>query len=212
MTSAKIIDHRSSDMTDHAVRGHAAVDIQPLAPERRQDASDLFESNSTTRGCWCMWFVLTTREARDGWGSANRARFSDLAALNDPPGGLLAYLDRTPVGWCAMGPRSRYPTAAGSRLMAHRDAAEDDDVWFVPCFFVRVGWRRAGITEQLLRAAVGYASSHGAAAIEGFPLSGDGPHKTDRYLGTEPLFAACGFRAVARPTARRVVMRRDLPA
>jgi len=47
-------------------------------------------------------------------------------------------------------------------------------------------------------------------AIEGCPLAGDGPHKSNRYLGTEPLFAAYGFTPIARPSPQRVVMRRDL--
>jgi GNAT superfamily N-acetyltransferase len=80
----------------------------------------------------------------------------------------------------------------------------------VPCFFVRSGFRRTGITQQLLEAVVGFARDRGAAAVEGFPLSGDGAHKADRYLGTEPMFAASGFAARARPSLRRVVMRRDL--
>jgi hypothetical protein len=43
----------------------------------------------------------------------------------------------------------------------------------------------------------------------GFRLSGPGPHKSDRYDGTEPLFAACGFTVLHRPSAGRVVMRLD---
>jgi len=115
------------------------LDIWPLAPERCGDAADLFESNPSTRGCWCMWFLLPTREVQAGWGASNRGRFENLAMQDDPPGGLLAYVDDKPVGWCAMGPRSRYPSAYRSRLMAHRDPAEDGFVWFVPCFFVRSG-------------------------------------------------------------------------
>jgi GNAT superfamily N-acetyltransferase len=95
--------------------------------------------------------------------------------------------------------------------MAHRDPAEDADVWFVPCFFVRVGSRRSGITKHLLDAAAEQAGKYGARAIEGFPLAGNGPHKSNRYLGTEPLFAACGFTPVARPSPQRVVMRREIP-
>jgi GNAT superfamily N-acetyltransferase len=189
-----------------------AVDIYPLAPDRCTDAADLFTTNSTTRGCWCMWFLLSTGDVQAGWGDGNRRRFEALAAEDDPPGGLLAYVDGKPAGWCAMGPRLRYPRAARSPLMAHRDSAEDADVWLVPCFFVRVGFRRAGITEHLLTAVVERARQSGAPAIEGFPLAGDGPHKTDRYLGTEPLFAACGFSAIARPSPRRVIMRRELSA
>jgi hypothetical protein len=77
----------------------------------------------------------------------------------------------------------------------------------VPCFFVRSGHRRTGVTYQLLLGAVEHSRRNGAAAIEGFPLSGSGPHKSDRYYGTEPLFAACGFTVLHRPSAGRVVMR-----
>jgi GNAT superfamily N-acetyltransferase len=186
------------------------MDIYPLAPDRCADAAGLFSTNATTRGCWCMWFLLPTSTVQADWGDPNRRRFEDLAAEDNPPGGLLAYLDGEPVGWCAMGPRSRYQRAARSPLMSQRDPSEDADVWLVPCFFVRTGYRRAGITEHLLNAVVEHARQFGASAIEGFPLSGAGPHKTDRYLGTEPLFAACGFAVIARPSPRRVIMRREL--
>jgi GNAT superfamily N-acetyltransferase len=184
------------------------MDIRPLTPELRADAAGLFESSAPTRGCWCIWFLLPVKDVQGGWGAANRERFAELAE-QDPAAGLLAYAGGQAVGWCATGPRSRYPTAARSRLMKDRDPAEDDRVWFVPCFFVRPGSRRGGITQQLLLAAVDYAGAHGATAVEGFPLAGDGPHKNDRYLGTEPLFTACGFSAIARPSPRRVVMRRE---
>jgi len=49
-----------------------------------------------------------------------------------------------------------------------------------------------------------------ARAIDGFPLAGDGPHKTNRCLGTEPLFSACGLTPIARPSPQHVDMRRDL--
>lgn len=187
------------------------MDIRPLAPERRADATELFESSAPTRGYWCMWFLMPVKDVQAGWGQVNRDRFADLAE-QDPAGGLLAYADGQAVGWCATGPRSRYPTAARSRLMKGRDPAEDGQVWFVPCFFVRPGSRRGGITQQLLLAAVDFAAAHGATAVEGFPLAGNGPHNSDRYLGTEPLFAACGFSVIARPSPRRVVMRRELIA
>jgi hypothetical protein len=126
------------------------MEIVPLAPRRLADAASLLESSPTTRGCWCMWFLLSSREAQAGWGELNRSRFTALAARDDPPAGLLAYQDGIPVGWCAMGPRSRYPRVLRSPLMAGRDPAEDDTVWFVPCFFVRRGARRAGLTAGLL--------------------------------------------------------------
>jgi GNAT superfamily N-acetyltransferase len=176
------------------------------------DLGELFGSSNITRGCHCMWFLLTSKEAEAGWRGGNRERFGRLAAEETRPMGVLAYDEGRPVGWCAAGPRSRYARALRSPILAAHDPAEDDDVWLVPCFFVRVGARRAGTTGLLLAAAVEQAERHGATAVEGFPLAGTGPHRDDRYLGTEPLFAACGFRAVARPSGRRVVMRRDLGA
>lgn len=188
------------------------VEIRPLTPDRFADLADLFQSNSTTRGCWCLFFRLGSKQCTDGWGAVNRARLESAVAADDPPTGLVAYRDGTPVGWCALGPRSRYPAAIGPRAVVfkNRDPAEDDTVWLVSCFFVRVGFRKAGTTLELLTAAVDLARRHGAPAIEGWPLAGAGPHGTDRYYGTEPLFEACGFTCIARPTPKRAVMRRDL--
>lgn len=187
------------------------MEIRAVTTAELDGVRELFSSNSVTRGCYCMWFLMSGKEVMGGWGEGNRHAFERMTAEAGEPVGVLAHDDGgRPVGWCAIGPRSRYARALRSPVLAGHDPAEDDDVWLVPCFFVRVGSRRAGLTEAMLAAAVEVAARHGAAAIEAFPLAGGGPHKSDRYLGTEPLFAACGFTAVARPSERRVVMRREL--
>jgi GNAT superfamily N-acetyltransferase len=188
------------------------VDIHPVTADRFGDLAELFESNSTTRGCWCLFFRRDRKECSADWGAGNRAWLEAAVAEDDPPSGLLAYRDGTPVGWCALGPRTRFPRAIGPRavVMKGRDQAEDDSVWLVSCFFTRVGFRKAGTTHALLTAAVELARGYGAPAIEGWPLAGAGPHGADRYYGTEPLFEACGFTCVARPTPARAYMRRDL--
>ncbi len=190
-----------------------AVDVRPLTPDRLDDLADLFGSNATTRGCWCMWFVGTSKEVEAGWhGGGNRRAFEALAREADPPMGLLAYDGDLAVGWLATGPRSRYPRTIGprTRILRDRDPSEDDDVWLLPCFFVRVGHRRAGVTAALLAAAVGQAGEHGAAAVEGFPVADGVPRSQDDYLGRQRRFADCGFTCVAEPSPRRVVMRRQL--
>lgn len=187
------------------------MEVKALTPDSLDAVRDLFGTSSVTRGCWCVWFLLSGRAAQDGWGAVNQERFEHLVTGSAEPTGVLAYAEGNPVGWCAIGPRSRYARVLRSPLTAPtRDATEDDDVWFVPCFYIRPGSRRSGLTRRLLDAAVAEAARHGAKAVEGFPLAGPGPHRDDRYLGTEGLFAACGFAEIARPSPRRVVMRLDL--
>ena len=176
------------------------------------DLAEVFETHGATRGCWCMVFISPYKDAQAGWNGGNRVAFEALAATAPFPMGLLGYDDGVPVAWCAVGPRSRYQRAIGPRntMLKGRDPSEDDDVWFVPCFFVRVGYRRSGRTRELLDAAVALAAEHGATAVEGFPLASDNPTKLDGYYGREHVFAESGFTCIANPTPKRVVMRRDL--
>jgi GNAT superfamily N-acetyltransferase len=187
------------------------VSVRPVTVETLPDLATLFGANATTRGCYCMWFLLSAKQCQEGWGGGNRTAFEARARAETLPMGLLAYVDAEPVGWCAAGPRSRYSRALRSPVLAAHDPTEDDRVWLVPCFFIRAGFRRRGITRALLDQAALLAAAHGATAVEGFPLSGDRRRGAgDAYLGVEPLFAACGFSVVDRPTPNRVVMRRDL--
>lgn len=187
------------------------ITIAPLTVERLPDLATLFGTSRTTNGCYCMWFLQPAQESRAGWSGGNKLAFEACARDEQLPMGLLAYLDGQPVGWCAAGPRSRYSRALRSTVLRQRDPAEDDRTWLVPCFFVRTGFRRRGVMRELLTRAASLAAEHGAAAIEGFPLAGDRRRGSgDAYLGVEPVFVACGFVEVDRPTANRVVMRRDL--
>lgn len=188
------------------------IEIRAVTSERVDDVADLFESNGTTQGCWCMFHISGSADFKAGYGAGNRTAFEALAATEAAPLGLLAYRDGTPAGWVAAGPRSRYQRAVGprARILAERDESEDDDVWLAPCFFTRVGHRRHGITGALLNAAADLAAEHGATAIEGFPRAAGLPASVDDYLGREEAFATCGFACVDRPTPKRVVMRRDL--
>jgi len=188
------------------------MDIQPVTTERLADLEQLFGASKTVSGCWCMWFLLTNRECQTGWGEGNRARFGQLTADSPEPVGLLAYSGGEPVGWCATGPRSRYARALRSPLLKGRDPDDDDRIWLVPCLFVRRDARGSGVTRELLAGAVRLAAAHGAVAVQGFPLVGGVRHPTaEAYVGTEAMFAAAGFQPRGRPSARRLVMRKDLP-
>ena len=189
----------------------AATTTTPVTVDRLPDLTDLFETHNTTKGCFCTYFFVPQKEYHAGWSGGNRAAFELFASETDVPVGVLAYEADVPVGWCAVGPRIRYPRTISPRakILRDRDPAEDTDVWLVSCFFVRKGHRGKGLTKVLLDAAVNLAAAHDATAVEGFPLTASGT--VDEYLGREELFAACGFRAIAHPSPRRVVMRRELP-
>jgi GNAT superfamily N-acetyltransferase len=189
------------------------MDVHPLTRDRLDDLADLFLTGSATKGCWCMYFIHPPKQFQAGWrNGANRAAFESLVPTASPPMGLLAYDDGRAVGWIATGPRSRYPRAIGPRatILKGRDQSEDDDVWLLPCFFVRVGYRGAGVTAALVAAAVEQAEAHGAKAVEGFPIADAYPKSQDDYVGKQRRFAECGFECVAEPSPRRVVMRKKL--
>jgi len=119
--------------------------------------------------------------------------------------GLLAYDGPTPVGWVALGPRADYPHLSWSRVLK---APDDLPVISVVCFVVAASHRRRGLTGVLLDGAVDRACGLGAPAVEGYPIVPAGDLSgCDGYTGTLGTFLRRGFEEVARPSARRAVVR-----
>ena len=85
----------------------------------------------------------------------------------------------------------------------------DDSVWAVTCFVTRAGFRRRGISRALARAAVDFARTRGARALEAYPMATTNAILGEMHVGTERTFADAGLLAVGRPTIRRAVMRID---
>jgi GNAT superfamily N-acetyltransferase len=110
---------------------------------------------------------------------------------------LLAYQNGDPVGWCAVGPRSRYIRALKTPTYKGGGVGDNSDIWLVPCFFVRKDMRGAGVSRTLLEAAVKLAKENGAVAIEGFPFAGAKKRSSgDIQVGSERLFSSCGFEVI----------------
>jgi GNAT superfamily N-acetyltransferase len=191
----------------------ADIDTRPVGPKDVPDLARLFESQRTTRRCWCMAFCVTPSQFAAGWLiGGNQQRFGAIAAASSTPMGILASWAAEPVGWCACGPRSRYVAATGprSKIMRNRARDEDEIVWLLPCLFVRAGHRGQGVTHVLVRAAVELARREGASAIEGWPLAGSERRSDDAFLGREQVFEDIGFSCVGRPSPERVIMRLEL--
>lgn len=190
-------------MTDISYR-RFDLDLVPTLDE-------LFTTHQTAMACWCMWFLIPVKDFHANGAEGNKAAFTARARGSREPMGILALDGDHAVGWCAVGPRSRFVRGVRTPTFAGRDASEDDVVWLVPCFFTRPDRRGSGVTAGLLEAAVDLAREHGARAVEGFPFAADGPHSgSDKQVNDESVFTSQGFTVVRRPSKNRVVVRKEL--
>jgi GNAT superfamily N-acetyltransferase len=189
--------------------GEATLEIHPLTRDRWDDLVTVFDRPGDPKGCWCMFYRVRGRDFERRWGRGNREDFR--AVVEDgPPPGLLAYHDGAPVGWCAVAPRDAYRRILNSRVLKPVD--EDPGVWSIVCFYVVRGERRSGLAAALLEAAVGYAATRGATAVEGYPkdTAGATKHANEMFVGSRSMFADAGFEEVARRSPQRPIMRRAL--
>jgi GNAT superfamily N-acetyltransferase len=126
--------------------------------------------------------------------------------------GLVAYLDGEPVGWCAVEPRPEFTGLVRVSRVPWEGRSEDRTdatVWALTCFFTRAGFRKRGVSRAMAHAAVDFARSRGARAVEGYPIATKNVIADELHVGTRASFLEAGFVEVNRPTKRRVVMRID---
>lgn len=189
-----------------------AWETHPVTPDRFEDFADVVNRNRRKRHCWCASHRLSEAEIRELGGGDREQAMRQLTTREHPPG-VVTYLDGTPVGWCNIGPRSEITRLARSRVVRPIDEVP---VWAIICIVVRAGHRRQGVTEPLIAGAVDYAASHGAPAVESYPVDPEGRMDlTMAFVGTRRMFDKAGFtvRGTTDATASgmpRLVMRRDL--
>lgn len=166
----------------------------------------------TSNVCFCLSYRIGSKENVALKGDSRAERVRQLCH-EDPPPGVIAYLDDEPVGWAAVHPRTD-TSFARNRLIPHVD---DLDVWSLWCIRVRPGHRKQGISHALIEGAVAFARERGAPAIEGYPVDnrGEKVNLTMAYVGTRALFESAGFvKAVDTESVLdgfpRVLMRLDL--
>ena len=192
-----------------------------IVPANKVGSADLdlvFGSRGTAWDCQCQWFqnpgkdfdALSVQERAHELRTQTRCGVPDAKSTS----GLVAYLGEEPVGWCAVEPRTTYVRLRTSRVaFGGRDEDKDDTrVWAAVCFVTRTGFRRRGVSRALAAAAVDFARSRGARALEGYPLllpEGKAPMWGELYVGSRSIFADAGFREIGQPTPRRFVMRID---
>ncbi|HEU4403394.1 MAG TPA: GNAT family N-acetyltransferase [Candidatus Polarisedimenticolia bacterium] len=179
--------------------------FHPATPSRWVDIERLLGERGGCGGCWCMAWRLSPTDWKAGKGVGNRRLLRRLVHRGGVPG-ILGYLGREPVAWCAMAPRRVYSFLHRSRVLRPVD---DHEVWSISCLYVSKEHRRRGISRQILRAAVAYAGKRGAAIVEGYPTVPFAAKTPDPFLwtGTVSAFRKAGFVEVARRSKSRPIMR-----
>lgn len=207
--------------------------IQPLTPARWADFEKLFGERGACGGCWCMFMRLPRATFEQQKGLKNKKAMQKLVKANEVPG-LLAYAQNEPVGWCSVSPREKFSTLERSRILQPID---NQPVWSVTCFFVAKGFRRKGVTVELLKAAIAYVKKRGGKILEGYPVepastssaqaasagsastgsaaataaAGASVKKmqpdTFMWTGLASAFRNAGFKEILRRSATRPIMR-----
>jgi ribosomal protein S18 acetylase RimI-like enzyme len=174
------------------------IEVVPASLRQWDDIVAVLGQNGD-RGCWCQ----APRGLTVGYGKPERG--SRQAALRDqlgemPPPGMLAYVDGEVAGWCGFGVRTELPRLVRSRTIP---AIDDQPVWSILCFNIRVGYRRRGVASALLDAVVDYARSSGAPGVEAYPIDPEGGRVdvSFGYVGLTTMFEQAGFRRVVETAA-----------
>ena len=186
------------------------IEVVPATVDRWADVVTLLGGNGD-RGCWCQ---APRGFDAGGYGKTKpgiRRSLLQGQLAEDPPPGMLAYIDGEVAGWCGFGVRTRLPRLDHSRTIPKIDEAP---VWSILCFNVRVGYRRRGVAAALLAGVVDLARRSGAPGVEAYPIDPEGG-RVDvgfGYVGVTPMFEKAGFRRVVETTAHsdrrpRILMR-----
>lgn len=178
--------------------------IRPLTPELWPAFEDLFGENGACNGCWCMYGQIGSNY-RKRPPALNKADFHGIVKRGPPPG-LLAFADDLAVGWCQVTPRDALSWL--DRLW-RLGRVDDLPVWSLSCFYIRIGYRRKGVSKALLSAALAAARRGRAPALEAYPFDAAvSPSATS--TGYASTFARAGFATVVCRDPARPIMRYDL--
>ncbi len=182
--------------------------VRDLSPALWPALVELFGPRGACGGCWCMHWRLEKGERWDDLkGEPAKRRMKALVAAGKARGAI-AFVGKEPVGWIAYGPRRDFPRLDRARTLACEDSG---DVWALPCFFIKAGWRDQGVAGALLAHALKVLRRRGAKIAEGYPVNlkpGQRLPNAFAWTGTHSLFRDAGFELAGAPTTSKLRMRR----
>src|SRR5688572_30660834 len=184
--------------------------VRDLSPALWPALEQLFGPRGACGGCWRMYWRLEKGERWDDLKGAPAKRRMKALVVAGKAQGAIAFAGNEPVGWIAFGPRRDFPRLNRARTLACDDV---DQVWSLPCFFIKSGWRDRSVATALLRHALRSLRKQGAKIAEGYPVNlkpGQRLPNAFAWTGTRSLFADAGFELAGPATTSKVRMRSSL--
>jgi GNAT superfamily N-acetyltransferase len=186
------------------------IGTKELTPKLWPALECLFGPRGACGGCWCQAWRI---EKGERWSEIKGALAKERlcrGVLDGSVHGILAFVGKTPVGWCTFGPRDSFPRLNRAPSLKCADASS---VWSIPCFFVARGYRRMGVATALLDHALRAMKRRHVAVVEGYPSKPDKAGKyvdTFAWTGTRSLFRKAGFSVVGNPEGSKQRVRKAL--
>ena len=177
----------------------------PLGKSRWKDFEELFGERGACGGCWCMAWRIKPKDFDKQKGAGNKKAMKKIVDKNETPG-IIGYINGKPVGWCAVAPREKFIRLENSRVLAKID---DKSVWSITCFFITKGYRRQGLSTELLKGVIKFCKKKKVKILEAYPAE---PYSDDipaafAWTGIPSAFTKAGFKVAARRSPKRPIMR-----
>ncbi|HET6986596.1 MAG TPA: GNAT family N-acetyltransferase [Kribbella sp.] len=185
------------------------VNLRPAGPDSWPDVAAVMGERGDPSRCFCQYFRLRGRQWSDATTDSNRHALRSQVCDAEQPPGILAYDGTTPIGWCAVAPRTAYP-----RVVASPNWRTDEpDAWVITCFVVPVGHRRKGVAGELALGAVEFARSYGAPVVEACAVDTTTEARVpsaNLYRGPLSTYLSTGFTEISRTSPQWVLVRKLL--
>jgi GNAT superfamily N-acetyltransferase len=181
------------------------ISVKPLTTKTWNDFTELFGERGACGGCWCMAWRLKSSDFNKQKGNGNKKNMKRLVD-NKEQIGLLAYIGKEPICWCAVAPREKFIRLENSKVLTRID---DEQVWSVTCFFIKKEFRRKGLSADLLKAVIEFCRKKKVKILEGYPTV---PYNSNipaafAWTGIPSAFIKAGFVEAARRSKTRPIMR-----
>ncbi len=184
------------------------LSLEPLTSSNWKIFESLMGEKGGCGNCWCMYFRLPYKTFQENKPDGNKKMMKQLVK-NGLPQGLIASMNKEPVGWIAMAPREDYMRVENSRVFKRID---DKPVWSITCFFIKKEFRHQGLSQHLIRGAVDFARKKKIKTLEAYPAipyAEKVPHPF-LWVGVLSSFLNNGFKIVRQQSKSRAMVRIEL--